>query len=67
MVYGKNSPGNMTKLINAVKGSHFSNSKNERSSITIDKLCESILDTINEEKEGILYHKMINICVHMTQ
>lgn len=55
MVYGKNSPGNMTKLINAVKKVHiFPTLKNERSSITIDKLCESILDTINEEKEGIL-------------
>lgn len=55
MVYGKNSPGNMTKLINVVKRVHiFPTLKNERSSITIEKLCESILNTITEEKNGIL-------------
>ena len=55
MVYGKNSPGNMTKLVNMVKKIHiFPTLKNERSSITIEKLCECILDTIKYEKEGIL-------------
>ena len=55
MVYGKNSPGNMTKLVNMVKKIHiFPTLKNERSSITIEKLCECILDTIKYEKKGII-------------
>lgn len=43
MVYGEGSPGNMTKLIKAVRKFHvFPTIKNERSSISINNLCEEI-------------------------
>lgn len=54
MVYGEGSPGNMTKLFNAVKKVHiFPIIENERSSITIEKLCEEIKIIIDECKTKI--------------
>ena len=54
MVYGKNSPGNLTKLINLVrKVKVFPTIKNERSSITIDKLVEYVKCYIDNESTGI--------------
>lgn len=54
MVYGEDSPGNLTKLFNAVRKFHvFPTVKNERSSITIDKLCEEIKKIIDESKAKI--------------
>ena len=49
MVYGDDSPGNLTKLFKAVRKYHiFPTIKNERSSITVEKLCEFIYLVINE-------------------
>ena len=54
MVYGKNSPGNLTKLINLVRKVRvFPTIKNERSSITIDKLVEYVKYYIDNESIGI--------------
>ena len=54
MVYGKNSPGNLTKLINLVrKAKVFPTIKNERSSSTIDKLVEYVKCYIDNESTGI--------------
>lgn len=54
MVYGEDSPGNLTKLFNAVRKFHvFPTVKNERSSITIDKLCEEIKKIIDMSKAKI--------------
>ncbi len=54
MVYGDNSPGNLTKLIKAVKKFHiFPTIRNQRSSITIEKLTEQIKEYVDLEAEGI--------------
>ena len=54
MVYGDNAPGNLGKLFNAVRKFHvFPTVRNERSSITVDKLCEYIKEYIDEEKHGL--------------
>ena len=54
MVYGEDSPGNLTKLLKVVKKCHiFPTIHNQRSSITIDKLCEEIKEYINKEIHGI--------------
>ena len=54
MVYGKNSPGNMTKLINMVrKVRMFPTIHNQRSSITIDKLVKSVQEYIERDSSGI--------------
>lgn len=54
MVYGEGCPGNLTKLFKAVRKLHvFPTIKNERSSITIDKLCKTIYEIINKEEKGI--------------
>lgn len=54
MVYGDNSPGNLSRLFSLVRKVHiFPKIKNERSSITIDKLCEFVLDTIENKRFGI--------------
>ncbi|OUQ33214.1 NAD-dependent epimerase/dehydratase family protein [Massilimicrobiota timonensis] len=49
MVYGDNCPGNLTKLFEAVKKIHlFPTIKNERSSITVEKLSEEVKNIIDE-------------------
>lgn len=54
MVYGKNSPGNMTKLINVVKKYHiFPTIKNQRSSITIENLCKFVYEVISKSQYGL--------------
>lgn len=54
MVYGKECPGNMSKLLNLVKKIHvFPNYANERSYIDIDTLCSYIKDVITKQKSGI--------------
>lgn len=54
MVYGDNSPGNLTKLFNAVRKFHiFPTIKNERSSITVERLVAFIKEYIDEEKSGL--------------
>ena len=43
MVYGEGCPGNLTKLFDAVRKFHiFPTINNQRSSITVEKLCEEI-------------------------
>lgn len=55
MVYGDNSPGNMTKLLRLVKKTHiFPTIKNKRSAITIEKLIEVIKEIIDDETKGII-------------
>lgn len=54
MVYGENSPGNLSKLFSLVRKIHFfPKIYNERSSITIDKLCEFVAEIIKNESAGI--------------
>lgn len=54
MVYGHNSPGNMSRLLNAVRKYHFFPTlRNQRSSITVEKLCEEIFHIIEKPKSGI--------------
>lgn len=54
MVYGEGCPGNMTKLLNAVRKFHvFPTIKNERSSISIRKLCNDIFSIIDTQKSSI--------------
>ena len=49
MVYGENCPGNLTKLFKAVRKFHiFPTIKNERSSISIECLCNNIKKVIDE-------------------
>lgn len=53
MVYGDNSPGNLTKLFNAVRKFHiFPTIKNQRSSITVEKLIEYIKQYIDADSSG---------------
>lgn len=55
MVYGAGSPGNMTKLLKAVRKFHvFPTIKNERSSISINKLCEEIKN-ITDNCQSTIY------------
>lgn len=55
MVYGDNSPGNLTRLFNLVRKVHvFPTIKNKRSSITIDKLCKEIESILDKSKSGII-------------
>lgn len=54
MVYGNNSPGNLTKLFKTVRKFHiFPTIRNQRSSITIEKLCEVIKLYISKDIGGI--------------
>lgn len=54
MVYGENSPGNLSKLFNAVRKVHiFPTIKNKRSSITVTKLIEMIKIYIDDESSGL--------------
>lgn len=54
MVYGENCPGNLTKLFNAVRKFHvFPIIINERSSISIEKLCSEIEEIIINGKTDI--------------
>lgn len=54
MVYGDNSPGNLTKLFKAVRKFHvFPTVKNERSSITVEKLAEYVKGYIDSEAKGL--------------
>lgn len=49
MVYGDGCPGNLTKLFKVVRKIHmFPTIKNERSSITVEKLSEEIKNVIDE-------------------
>lgn len=49
MVYGENCPGNLTRLFKAVRKFHiFPTIKNERSSISIECLCNNIKKVIDE-------------------
>lgn len=55
MVYGDNSPGNLTKLFKAVKKIHiFPTIRNQRSSITIEKLTRQIKEYVDSEVKGIV-------------
>lgn len=54
MVYGEDAPGNLGKLFKAVRKFHvFPTIRNERSSITVDKLCEYIKVYVDKEREGL--------------
>lgn len=54
MVYGEDAPGNLGKLMKAVRKVHiFPTIKNERSSITIENLCKEIKKIIEDSKTGI--------------
>ena len=54
MVYGDNAPGNLGKLFKAVRKVHiFPTIRNERSSITVEKLSEYIKGYIDQESEGL--------------
>lgn len=54
MVYGDNSPGNLTKLFKTVRKFHiFPTIKNQRSSITVDKLVEFIKIYIDKKMNGL--------------
>ncbi len=54
MVYGEGAPGNLGKLFSAVRKFHvFPTIKNQRSSITVEKLCECIKGYIDENVGGI--------------
>jgi len=54
MVYGEDSPGNLSKLFRAVRKIHlFPTIKNQRSSITVHKLAEMIKFYVDSEAEGI--------------
>ena len=56
MVYGDNSPGNLTKLFKAVRKVHvFPTIKNQRSSITVEKLVEYVKKYIDEEAQGLFF------------
>ena len=53
MVYGDNSPGNLTKLFKAVRKFHmFPKIRNERSSISIENLIRSIKEYIDKDAQG---------------
>ena len=54
MVYGENSPGNLTKLFKVVRSFHiFPTIKNERSSISIDMLTKEIRKIVDEKKTKV--------------
>ena len=54
MVYGKGAPGNMERLYKAVRKFHiFPTLRNERSSISIEKLCQDIKKYIDENSQGL--------------
>lgn len=54
MVYGKGAPGNMERLYKAVRKFHiFPTLRNERSSISIEKLCQDIKEYIDEDNQGL--------------
>lgn len=54
MVYGNGCPGNLTKLFKAVRKFHiFPTVRNQRSSITVEKLSEEVKHIIYENKVGI--------------
>lgn len=54
MVYGDNAPGNLGKLFSAVRKFHiFPTIRNERSSITVLKLCEYIKNYIDKDTKGV--------------
>lgn len=54
MVYGKGAPGNMERLYKAVRKFHiFPTLRNERSSISIEKLCQDIKEYIDEDSQGL--------------
>lgn len=54
MVYGDNSPGNLSKLFKAVRKVHvFPTITNQRSSITVGKLVEFVKKYVDEEAEGL--------------
>lgn len=54
MVYGDNSPGNLTKLFDAVRKVHvFPTVRNERSSITVEKLIRYVKSYVDDEVSGL--------------
>lgn len=54
MVYGDGAPGNLGKLFKAVRKFHvFPTLRNERSSISIEKLCLDIKKYIDENSQGL--------------
>lgn len=56
MVYGENSPGNLTKLFSLVRKVHlFPEFYNQRSSISVDNLCEFVCGVIDDEKAGLFF------------
>ena len=56
MVYGDDAPGNLGKLFKAVKKIHiFPTIKNQRSSITIEKLISDIKGYIDDEMQGVFF------------
>lgn len=55
MVYGDDAPGNLGKLFKAVKKIHiFPTIKNQRSSITVEKLTRQIKEYVDSEVKGIV-------------
>lgn len=56
MVYGEGSPGNLTKLLNMVRKLHvFPTVKNERSSISVDKLAMFVKFYIDDNARGVYF------------
>ncbi|MDQ0359818.1 NAD-dependent epimerase/dehydratase family protein [Breznakia pachnodae] len=56
MVYGEDSPGNLTKLFKIVdKIPIFPTQKNMRSAITIDRLCEFVFSIFDEQMSKIYF------------
>lgn len=54
MVYGTDAPGNLTKLLKAVRKLHiFPTIQNERSLITVEKLCQEIRKYIDKNLSGL--------------
>lgn len=54
MVYGNNAPGNLGKLLKAVRRIHiFPTIPNQRSSITVEKLVECIKEYVDSEAQGV--------------
>lgn len=54
MVYGKGAPGNMERLYKAVRKFHiFPTLRNERSSISIEMLCQDIKEYIDKDNQGL--------------
>ena len=55
MVYGKNAPGNLERLYKCIRKFRiFPTLKNERSSISINNICEGIKQVIEKKYTGVV-------------